>query len=110
MEKEILQIISSLELQVWLMAGKVALAIIVALIAKGYLENIAAYYLFKANEDIGKRVNLKINGEKGRISGFNRKFIYIKLDSGYVRLIPITRWRYQTWDVQDVANNEEKKG
>lgn len=100
MEKQILQIINSLELQVWLMAGKVALAIVVALIAKGRLESVASYYLFKSIRGLGEEVPLIINGQPGTISTITKRLIRIDLENGNELVIPITRWKYQTWIIR----------
>lgn len=107
METEIINILNTIEPRLWFMAAKIAVAIVLALIAKGFLENIAAYVLFRFNDDLNKRGRVRINGDPGTITGYNRQFIYIKLDDGFIRAIPVNRWKWYTWDVIDVMDKDE---
>ena len=106
MDKILLDIISGIP---WGLLGSLALAAIVFAIAKKYYDNIAAYWMFQSNKDLGKNVRIIINGEKGFISEVNWKFIYIRMSgTGNELIIPITRWTTFKWEID--KNSKERLG
>ena len=69
-------------------------------IAKKYYDNLAAYWMFRSNKDLGKNVRVLVNGSEGFITQVNWRFIYIRMSAtGNELIIPITRWTTFRWEV-----------
>jgi hypothetical protein len=103
MEKIILEAINSIP---WGTFLSLAFAAVLLIIAKKYYDNLAAYWMFRSNKDLGKNVRVKINGEEGVISHVSWRFIYITIkSSGNELIIPITRWIIFRWEIY--KNGEE---
>ena len=97
MEKEILDIIRGIP---WFDLAAIGFAAVLLIIAKKYYDNLAAYWMFRSNKDLGKNVRVVINGEEGVISQVTWRFIYITIkSSGNELIIPITRWPIFRWEV-----------
>jgi hypothetical protein len=105
METIILDIVNSIP---WGTLAGVAIAAVVFAIAKKYYDNLAAYWMFQSNKDLGKNVRIMINGEEGVISQVTWRFIYITIKkTGNELIIPITRWYIFRWEV--FKNGKEKE-
>jgi hypothetical protein len=97
MDKILLDIINSVP---WGTLAGLGLAAVLLIIVKKYYDNLAAYWMFRSNKDLGKNVRIMINGEEGVISQVTWRFIYITIkSSGNQLIIPITRWIYFRWEV-----------
>jgi len=97
MEKLILDIVNSIP---WGMLGGLAIAAVVFAIAKKYYDNLAAYWMFRSNKDLGKNVRVLVDGEEGFISQVSWRFIYIRISkTGNELIIPMTRWTIFRWEV-----------
>jgi hypothetical protein len=97
MEKLILDAVNAIP---WGPLAGLALAAVIFAISKKYYDNLAAYWMFRSNKDLGKNVRVMINGEEGLISQVTWRFIYIKIkSSGNELIIPITRWYTFRWEV-----------
>lgn len=84
----------------WTVLLQLSIVSIIALVLKRYYDNIASYFMFRANRDLGKNVKIKVNGQVGYIVHFTWRFIYVKLqDSGNELIIPITRWTIYNWEI-----------
>jgi len=93
----ILDIINSIP---WGTLAGLGLATVLLIIVKKYYDNLAAYWMFRSNKDLGKNVHVNINGEEGVISQVTWRFIYITIKSSKNELIiPITRWMTFRWEV-----------
>ena len=104
MEKIILDAINSIP---WATLAGLGFAAVLLIIAKKYYDNLAAYWMFRSNKDLGKNVRVVINGEEGVISQVTWRFIYITIkSSGNELIIPITRWQIFRWEV--FKNGKEK--
>jgi len=104
MEKIILDAINSIP---WATLAGLGFAAVLLIIAKKYYDNLAAYWMFRSNKDLGKNVRVVINGEEGVISQVTWRFIYITIkSSGNELIIPITRWPIFRWEV--FKNGKEK--
>jgi len=83
---------------------------IIFLIAKRYYDNLASYYMFRSNKDLGKNVKVVINGKSGYIVHYTWRFIYVKLEETHNELvIPITKWTSYTWEICRNGVNIEGK-
>lgn len=100
MEKEIFNIVNSIKPQLFWFAAVATAVFILATIAKGLLESVAHYYLFKSIPGLGENVRVKVNGLPGTISTITKRLIRIDLDDGDELLIHIVRARYQTWIIR----------
>ena len=97
MEKILIDAVNAIP---WGPLAGLALAAIIFTISKKYYDNLAAYWMFRSNKDLGKNVRVIIDGEEGVISQVTWRFIYIKIkSSGNELIIPITRWIYFRWEV-----------
>jgi hypothetical protein len=97
MEKLFFDIIAMIP---WGTISGFAIAAILFAIAKKYYDNIAAYWMFRSNKDLGKNVRVVIDGEEGVISHVSWRFIYITIkSSGNELIVPITRWTTFRWEV-----------
>ena len=84
----------------WTVLFQLSVVAIIALVLKRYYDNIASYFMFRANRDLGKNVKIKVNGQTGYIVHFTWRFIYVKLqESGNELIIPITRWTMYNWEI-----------
>jgi hypothetical protein len=83
----------------WTMILQFSAIAIVALIAKRYYDNLASYFMFRSNKDLGKNVKVIINGQEGHIMSYTWRFIYIKLSTGNELVIPISRWMMNKWEI-----------
>lgn len=84
----------------WTVLLQLSIVAVVGLVLKRYYDNIASYFMFRANADLGKNVKIEVNGKVGYISRFTWRFIYVKLqESGNELIIPITRWTYYNWEI-----------
>ena len=91
----------------WSMLAKIGVAAIIFAIAKKYYENMAAYWMFRSNKDLGKNVRVVIDGEEGRIGQVTWRFIYIKIkSSGNELIVPITKWTTFRWEVYKNGKEE----
>ena len=100
MEKEIFNIINSIKPQLFWLAAVATVVFLFAIIAKGLLENVAHYYLFKSVPGLGENVKVEVSGNLGTISTITKRLIRIDLDDGNELLIPIIRWRYHNWIIR----------
>jgi hypothetical protein len=84
----------------WTILLQLSVVAIVGLILKRYYDNLASYFMFRSNKDLGKNVKVIVNGQVGYIIHFSWRFIYIKLqDTGNELVIPITRWTSHKWEI-----------
>ena len=107
LEQQVLEAINILAPMVWSGIFKLAIAIIIALVIKKFIENISSYIMFFINKDISKNVAIRINGKEGYIEDYNFRFITIKTLDGFKQYIPISRWIFQTWEIKEF-NGKDK--
>ena len=104
MEKLLLDVINSIP---WSTLAGLGFAAVLLIIVKKYYDNLAAYWMFRSNKDLGKNVRVIINGEEGFITQVNWRFIYIEMKStGNELIIPITRWTTFRWEVYKNGKKE----
>jgi len=107
MEKIIFDVINSVP---WGTILAIGFATVLLIIVKKYYDNLAAYWMFRSNKDLGKNVRVSINGEEGVISQVTWRFIYITIkSSGNELIIPITRWIYFRWEVYKNGKELDKE-
>ena len=68
-----------------------------ALFLKNILENGVSYFLFMINKRLGINVRVEVRGTKGTITGYNKRWIFIKTDVGDEIIIPIKHWQSEKW-------------
>lgn len=84
----------------WGLLLKGSIVAVALLVAKRYYDNIASYYMFKSNKDLGKNVKVIVNGDPGYIIHYTWRFIYVRLEKSRNELvIPITRWTSYRWEI-----------
>ena len=93
-------LMETIKLIPWTMLLQLSVVAVIAMVLKRYYDNIAAYFMFLANKDLGKNVKVKVDGETGYIVHHTWRFIYVKLQkNGNERLIPIHRWTMYNWEI-----------
>lgn len=107
LENTVLEVISTVQPQLYWLLLKLCIAAIIILVLKKILENVAAYLLFRWNKYLGNGVRVNINGQNGVIENYDKSSIYVKLCEGDVLVIPISRWRWQTWIVRSSDNEKD---
>lgn len=94
------ELLDTIKIIPWTVLLQLSIVAIIGLILKRYYDNIASYWMFRSNKDLGKNVKVKVNGDNGYIVYYNWRFIYVRLDeSGHELIIPITRWTVHRWEV-----------
>lgn len=105
--KIVLEILNNIP---WALLITGSVAAVIFLIAKRYYDNLASYYMFRSNKDLGKNVKVIVNGDSGYIIHYTWRFIYVKLEkSGNELVIPITRWTSYRWEICRNGINIEGK-
>jgi hypothetical protein len=81
----------------------------VALLLKNVLENAVAYFLFMVNKRLGINVRVEVRGIKGTITGYNKRWIFIKADDGGEIIIPVKRWQLEKWKLLNPDDCKDKE-
>ena len=102
-------IVTAVKPELWWMLAQACIILLVVLVLKKVFENYSAYIMFKMNKNLGVGTRIIINGMDGVIENYDRSSIYIRVDEGNVLMIPIARWRFQNWIVQDFMTQEMKE-
>jgi hypothetical protein len=108
MERAVAEIVMAVKPELWYMLGQACIGFIIILVLKKVLENYSAYIMFKLNKNLGIGTRIIVEGMDGVIENYDRSSIYIRVDEGNVLMIPIARWRFQNWIVQDFMTKEMK--
>ncbi len=69
----------------------------IAIFLKNVLENGVSYFLFMINKRLGINVRVEVRGTKGTITGYNKRWIFIKTDADDEIIIPIKNWQSEKW-------------
>ena len=109
METAVADIVTAVKPELWWMLAQACIILLVVLILKKVFENYSAYIMFKLNKNLGVGTRIIINGMDGVIENYDKSSIYIRVDEGNVLMIPIARWRFQNWIVQDFMTKEMKE-
>ena len=106
--KVIIEIFNAIKPELWWMFFQALGVTVVLIILKNINTNLAAYFMFRTNKNIGRNVKIKFNGRDAIITNYDWRFIYIKyLDTHTEALVHITKWQSQTWEVY--KNGFDKK-
>ena len=100
MNTVITDMLNSIGPELYFLAFKLFIAAIIIIILKKIFENVASYYMFRWNKYLGNGVRVNINGKEGVIDNYDRSSIYVKIEGGDILILPIARWRLQTWIVK----------
>lgn len=106
MDKEILELLNTVELEVWYTIAKAVVAAGVILLLKGMIERWVAYYQFMSNKRLGIGVKVGVRSKTGKIRDYTRKWIFIRTEDGNDILIPIKRWIYENWTIINNGRDE----
>ena len=80
----------------------------VAIFLKNILENGVSYFLFMINKRLGINVRVKVRGAKGTITGYNKRWIFIKTDIDDEIIIPIKNWQSEKWTLLNPDDCKDK--
>lgn len=106
MEKEVLELLNNIELEVWYTLAKAVVAVGAALMLKGVIERWVAYYQFMSNKRLGIGVKVGVRGRIGKIRDYTRKWIFIRCEDGNDIIIPIKNWISEKWEL--INNGKEE--
>lgn len=96
MEKQIIDIITQIEPQLfWLFLKFIAISIIV-LVAKGYVESVVAYIQFRLDKRLGLGVKIRVRGIEGKIVDYSFSWILIEHKDG-IEIISMKRAKFEKW-------------
>jgi hypothetical protein len=109
MERAVAEVVTAVKPELWYMLAQACVIFVIVLVLKRVFENYSAYIMFKLNKNLGVGTRIMVNGMDGVIENYDRSSIYIRVDEGNVLMIPIARWRYQNWIVQDFMTKEMKE-
>lgn len=99
--KEILDIMNAVKPQLWwfLLQTLIAFAIIMA--AKNYITSLVSYFYFVINKRLCINVKVEVRGKTGVITGYNRRWIFIRAEDNCDVLVSMKRWEYEQWSIID---------
>lgn len=97
-EQIILDAVSKIEPELFWMIVKLFGVGVLALILKGFMENLVAYMQFRWDRRLGLRVPVRVRGVEGEIVDYSFSWIFIATDTGLI-LVAIKRWRLEAWQV-----------
>jgi hypothetical protein len=100
LETEILKIINIIQPHIYWVFLELTIIAIIVIIFKRICENIANYFLFRWDKTLGNGVKVIVNGNEGVIENYDKVSIYIRTNTNDVLIIPISRWRLQSWVVK----------
>jgi hypothetical protein len=81
----------------------------VAIFLKNIIENTVSYFLFMVNKRLGINVRVEVRGTKGTITGYNKRWIFIKTDDGGEIIIPVKRWQLEKWKLLNPDDCKDKE-
>jgi len=106
--KAVVDIFNAIKPELYFLFFQGLLVTIVILILKNVQKNLAAYFMFRTNKNLGKNVKIRFNGRDAIITNFDWRFIYIQyLDTHTEALVHITKWEGQKWEIY--KNGFDKK-
>jgi hypothetical protein len=106
--KSVVEIFNAISPELWVMFFKGLGIAIVLMILNNFKTNLAAYFMFRTNKNLGKNVKIRFNGRDAMITHYDWRFIYITfLDTHTEALVHITTWQKQKWEVY--KNGFDKK-
>ena len=104
----VVEIFNAIKPELWYMFFQGLLITVAIIILKNINTNLAAYFMFRTNKNLGKNVKIKFNGRDAMITHFDWRFIYISfLDTHTEALVHITKWQGQKWEIY--KNGFDKK-
>ncbi|MCK4897744.1 MAG: mechanosensitive ion channel [Anaerolineales bacterium] len=113
MQKEVLEIFNMFKTEAaMLLAWGLVLSLTaagVAIFLKNVLENGVSYFLFMVNKRLGINVRVEVRGTKGTITGYNKRWIFIKTDVGDEIIIPIKNWQSEKWKLLNPDDCKDKE-
>jgi hypothetical protein len=107
MQADILTALNAIEVKVLYGILKAAVAVGIALFLKARIENWVAYFQFMSNKKLGSGVKVSVRGKSGKITDYNKKWIFIDTDEGEI-IIPIKGWLSEKWTL--LKNSKDKEG
>lgn len=105
-------ILDKIDITIYYIILKVAIAYFVFIMLKTFIENITSYFLFRGNPYVSIGRKVIVDGIEGIISKISVGYITISNDK-LEYIIRINRWRYSRWlflkDIVDEKNSKDKE-
>ena len=106
--KAVIEIFNAIKPELWWMFFQGIGVAIVLIILKNINSNLASYFMFRTNKNLGRNVKIRFNGRDAMITHYDWRFIYITyLDTHTEALVHISTWQKQKWEVY--KNGFDKK-
>ena len=106
MEQQVLLLLAAIKPEFIWGVCIMAIAVLLVKFASDLMDTVISYFLFIGNKNLGKNVEVNVDGLDGYIAYFDKTFIYIRLiceENIYKEyLIPMKRWRASKWIVKRV--------
>jgi len=100
-EKQILNILNAIEPRLWWFLLQTVIAFGIALAAKNYIDSLVSYFYFMVNKRLNINVKVEVRGKQGVITGYNRRWIFIRTDDNCDVLVNMKRWEFEQWVIVD---------
>jgi len=100
-QKEIMEIMTAVKPQLWWFLLQTIIAFGVLMALKNFVDSLVAYGYFMVNKRLGINVKVQVRGKHGVITGFTRRWIFIRTDDNHDVLINMRRWELEQWVIAD---------
>jgi len=100
-QKEMMEIMTAVKPQLWWFLFQTLIAFGVMLALKNFIDSMVAYFYFMVNKRLSINVKVEVRGKRGVITGFTRRWIFIRTDDNCDVLVNMRRWEYEQWLIVD---------
>ncbi|MEA3223333.1 MAG: mechanosensitive ion channel [Thermodesulfobacteriota bacterium] len=95
-EKTILELVTKIEPQIFLLLLKLLAVGVIVLMFKGFVESVVAYLQIRLDKRLGLGVRVRVRGVEGKIIDYNLSWIVIETKEGSI-IVSVRRWRWEQW-------------
>lgn len=100
-QKEMYDILNAIKPQLWWFLFQTLLAFGIMLALKNFIDSMVAYLYFMVNKRLGINVKVEVRGRKGVITGYTRRWIFVRTDDNCDVLVNMRRWEVEQWVIVD---------
>ena len=94
----ILDIITSIKPELWWTLIQLSVVLLIAIIFKKGLQNMASFLIFKWNKELAKNVIVEWNGRECVLMDYNWRYVHLKeLDGGNKIILPMVKANVYEW-------------
>jgi hypothetical protein len=100
-QKEILNIMNAVKPELWWFLLQTIIALGIMLALKNFIDSCVNYLYFMINKRLSINVKVEIRGKRGVITGYTRRWIFIRTEDNCDILVNMRRWEYEAWVIVD---------